>query len=179
MPGVLLWFFKGVIALLLAFAVGLIVYYYLEIRPIAQTALQSASFWLSESPQTRFLRRAAAKIHPKSYTARLLYTQAGVDGHFRTAIWVFWLDSLYRDDELYAMMLAQAYYGRDSQGNAVYGTKNAALTLFHVPVTEMACQQQVQLIYMFKAPSLYQPGSARLVESSKHYMTLCQEQIQE
>ncbi len=54
MPGVLLWFFKGVIALLLAFAVGLTVYYYLEIRPIAQTALQSASFWLSESPQTRF-----------------------------------------------------------------------------------------------------------------------------
>ncbi|MEA7609805.1 toxin-antitoxin system HicB family antitoxin, partial [Salmonella enterica subsp. enterica serovar Virginia] len=41
----------------------------------------------------------------------------------------------------------------------------------------MACQQQVQLIYMFKAPSLYRPGSARLVESSKHYMTLCQEQI--
>lgn len=112
MPGVLLWFFKGVIALLLAFAVGLTVYYYLEIRPIAQTALQSASFWLSESPQTRFLRRAATKIHPKSYTARLLYTQAGVDGHFRTAIWVFWLDSLYRDDELYAMMLAQAYYDR-------------------------------------------------------------------
>ncbi len=70
---------------------------------------------------------------------------------------MFWLDSLYRDDELYAMMLAQAYYGRDSQGNAVYGTKNAALTLFHVPVTEMACQQQVQLIYMFKAPSLYRP----------------------
>ncbi|VDY39819.1 membrane protein [Salmonella enterica subsp. enterica serovar Daytona] len=29
-----MWFFKGVIALLLAFAVGLIVYYYLEIRPI-------------------------------------------------------------------------------------------------------------------------------------------------
>ncbi|MDI8119980.1 transglycosylase domain-containing protein, partial [Salmonella enterica subsp. enterica serovar Kentucky] len=78
-----------------------------------------------------------------------------------------------------AMMLAQAYYGRDSQGNAVYGTKNAALTLFHVPVTEMTCQQQVQLIYMFKAPSLYRPGSARLVESSKHYMTLCQEQIQQ
>ncbi|MDI5349463.1 hypothetical protein MJL48_32080, partial [Salmonella enterica subsp. enterica serovar Kentucky] len=42
--------------------------------------------------------------------------------------------------------------------------------------TEMTCQQQVQLIYMFKAPSLYRPGSARLVESSKHYMTLCQEQ---
>lgn len=129
MPGVLLWFFKGVIALLLAFAVGLTVYYYLEIRPIAQTALQSASFWLSESPQTRFLRRAAAKIHPKSYTARLLYTQAGVDGHFRTAIWVFWLDSLYRDDELYAMMLAQAYYGRDSQGNAVYGTKKCGVNV--------------------------------------------------
>ncbi len=86
MPGVLLWFFKGVIALLLAFAVGLIVYYYLEIRPIAQTALQSASFWLSESPQTRFFARAAAKIHPKSYTARLLYTQAGVDGHLHALI---------------------------------------------------------------------------------------------
>ncbi|MCZ5238038.1 hypothetical protein O5817_27030, partial [Escherichia coli] len=28
-------------------------------------------------------------------------------------------------------------------------------------------------------PSLYRPGSARLVESSKHYMTLCQEQIQQ
>lgn len=170
--------FKGVIALLLAFAVGLIVYYYLEIRPIAQTALQSASFWLSNRRRRVFAPRCG-KIHPKSYTARLLYTQASVDGHFRTAIWVFWLDSLYRDDELYAMMLAQAYYGRDSQGNAVYGTKNAALTLFHVPVTEMTCQQQVQLIYMFKAPSLYRPGSARLVESSKHYMTLCQEQIQQ
>ncbi|SUH07976.1 membrane protein [Salmonella enterica subsp. enterica] len=70
MPGVLLWFFKGVIALLLAFAVGLTVYYYLEIRPIAQTALQSASFLV--------VRIAADAFFAPRYgqnTSQILYCQ--------------------------------------------------------------------------------------------------------
>ncbi|ARE51343.1 Glutamine amidotransferase [Salmonella enterica] len=82
MPGVLLWFFKGVIALLLAFAVGLIVYYYLEIRPIAQTALQSASFWLSESPQTRFFAPRCGQN-----TSQILYCQIALYPSWRG--WAF------------------------------------------------------------------------------------------
>ncbi|MDU2940737.1 MAG: hypothetical protein E7B59_16420 [Enterobacteriaceae bacterium] len=73
------------------------------------------------------------------------------------------------------MMLAKAYFGQDAQGNAFYSVLEAAAKLFHTKLEETSCEQRVQMMFMLKAPSLYKPGSERLIKGSQRFMGLCHE----
>ncbi len=118
----LLWFCHAIALLLKRLAVGLIVYYYLEIRPIAQTGITERLFLVVRMPQTRFCAALRPKYTPKFIILPDCSIPAGVDGHFRPRSGRSCWPACTATTSCGAM-LAQAYYGRDSQGNAVYGTK--------------------------------------------------------
>lgn len=174
----LLWFLNQIITALFILVIGLISYYYFEIRPQIQETLVVAQPYLSDKPVMKSLREIAIKItgnNPYGVIAHSIRPSAPIKGHLywhsSNAAWVFWLTNLYSDDEIYAMSLSKTYFGQDAQGNAVYGAREAAEKLFHTKLEETSCEQRVQMMFMLKAPSLYKPGSERLVKGSQRLCT--------
>lgn len=176
---VLIWGFHQVMALALVIYLGMVTYYWLEIRPVAQVSFESAQPYLSDAPAMKSLRATAMKVTGNSYgyivgsIKPLTPPKKHLYRHLEGAVWAFWLNALYDDEELNAMALAKSYFGQDAQGNAVYGAREAAEKLFHTKLEKTSCEQRVQMVVMLKAPSLYKPGSERLVKGSQRFMSLC------
>ncbi|GKX57898.1 transglycosylase domain-containing protein [Leminorella grimontii] len=174
---VLIWGFHQMAALICAVYFCMTAYYWLEIRPVVQTSLVSAQPYLNEEPVMKSLRETAIKITGNSlgYIVRVIKPPAKkhLYRHLEAVVWTYWLSALYDDDSLYSMTLAKAYFGQDAQGNAVYGAREAAEKLFHTKLEKTSCEQRVQMVVMLKAPSLYKPGSERLVKGSQRFMSLC------
>lgn len=177
---VLLWGFHQIMALICVVYLCMTAYYWLEIRPVVQTSLASAQPYLSDEPAIKSLRAISMKVTGNSYgyivgsIKPLAPAKRHIYRHLEGGAWAFWLNAVYSDEELNAMALAKSYFGQDAQGNAVYGAREAADRLFHTRLEETSCEQRVQMMFMLKAPSIYKPGSERLMKRSQRFMSLCE-----